>query len=384
MRLQDFKANAPGTIIRSQKGYLAFVPDPLPPKIEWSAKLVSALSAADRSIASLAKVGAAFPVPQALIHPLIRKEAVLSSRIEGTRATYQELMAFEIGQLPLFESSDAREVHNYVRALNHAIKRLKDLPLSLRLLREMHAVLLEGVRGSAFTPGEFRRSQNWIGAPGSTLETARFVPPPVDEMQQALGLLERYVHGEDEIPPLVRIGIVHYQFEAIHPFLDGNGRIGRLLISLLLTAWGLLPQPLLSLSEYIEANRQKYYDNLLAISQQNAWEEWLLFFLGGINLQAQGTVRRVGELGRLRAKYIEALSVERSKEKLSKVMDYFIESPISSISNLQKQLKLSSFVTAQRYVNKLVEKGILNEMTGKGRNRLYQASGIIKALALRV
>ncbi|MEX2161094.1 MAG: Fic family protein [Anaerolineales bacterium] len=381
---KNFSANIPGRVIRSPKGYFVFVPNPLPPNLEWTGNLVSALSAADRNLAALAKVGASFPVPQALIQPIIRKEAVLSSRIEGTRATYQELVAFEIGQLPLFESADAREVHNYVRALTHGVKRLSNLPVSLRLIREMHSVLLEGVRGSAFTPGEFRRSQNWIGAPGSTLETARFVPPPADEMLEGLNDLEHFIHAKSDLPPLVRIGLAHYQFEAIHPFLDGNGRIGRLLISLLLIAWELLPQPLLSLSEYIETNRQEYYDRLLAVSQQNEWEKWLLFFLRGVETQAQDTVQRVGRLAKLRTEYIEALREERTKEKLTKVIDYLIETPITSISNLQKQLKLSSFVTAQRYVERLVEKGVLKEVTGKGRNRLYQASGIIKALGLRV
>lgn len=384
MQPKSFTSKAAGKVIRSPKGYFAFLPDALPPKIEWTSKLVSAVSAADRGLALLAKAGAIFPVPQALIHPIIRKEAVFSSRIEGTQASYQELSYYELGQLPLFESADAREVHNYVEALIYGVKRLKALPVSLRLMREMHSILLEDVRGLALTPGEIRRSQNWIGAPGSTLETASYVPPPVEEMDGALSKLERYIHSDDETPLLVRIGLIHYQFEAIHPFLDGNGRIGRLLISLLLIAWDLLPQPLLSLSEFIEANRQEYYDKLLAVSQRGAWEEWLLFFLTGVQIQAQDTARRVEELTKLRSRYAAMISAERTREKLLMVIDYLIESPITSVPNLQRRLNLSSFVTAQRYINRLVEFGILNEITGKGRNRVYQATGIIKALALRV
>ncbi|MBI3158409.1 MAG: Fic family protein [Chloroflexi bacterium] len=273
MRPEDFKTNAPGRAITTRQGYLAFIPKPLPPAFSWTNNLTAALSRADRSLAQLAAVGNAFPVPHIVARPFARKEAVQSSQIEGTLATFEELLSYEARQLNLFvETDDVREVHNYIRALDFGLERLNALPVSLRLIREIHAVLMEGVRGETMTPGAFRRTQNWIGSPGATLQNARYVPPPVDEMNRCLAELENYIHAPSELPPLVRIGLIHYQFEAIHPFLDGNGRVGRLLIIFLLVAWGLLSQPLLYLSNYIEANRQEYYDQLLAVSQQGTWE----------------------------------------------------------------------------------------------------------------
>jgi Fic family protein len=385
MKPADFSPNAPGKIIRARTGYFAFIPNPLPPNLKWTGKLITLLSEADRSLANLRRVGASFPVPQALLKPLVRKEAVLSSRIEGTRASFKDLMSYEIGQLALFEiPSDAHEVHNYVRALDYAIKNLKRLPLSLLLIRESHAVLLEGVRGKAFSPGEFRTSQNWIGSVGATIETARFVPPPPEAMLNCMNDLEEYIHRESELPPLIRVALIHYQFEAIHPFLDGNGRIGRLLISLLLIAWDLLPQPFLSLSEYIESNRQEYYDRLLAVSQRNEWEAWLVFFLTGLQKQAQGEIGKIEKLAGLRAGYRSLVASERAHEKLEAAIDFFIANPIATIPYFQKLMGLGNYVTAQRYIEKLVKAGIVRAETGKARNRIYRAEGILRALGLKV
>jgi Fic family protein len=230
MKKSDFSQQAPGKVIRTLKGYFAFIPTPLPPDIAWSNRLLSALSKADRSLTRLAEVGNAFPVPHVVVRPFVRKEAVLSSQIEGTRTTFQELLAFEAGQLSLFRNDDdAQEVQNYVQALDYGPERLESLPLSIRLIREIHKILMRGVRGEVMTPGELRRSQNWIGRPGATLDAARYVPPPPDEMLDGLSDLEKFIHEDSELPPLLRIGMIHYQFEAIHPFLDGNGRVGRLL-----------------------------------------------------------------------------------------------------------------------------------------------------------
>ncbi|HEX9676213.1 MAG TPA: Fic family protein [Anaerolineales bacterium] len=272
--------NSPaGRIVRAPIGYDAFVPHALPPQVAWTPQLVAALSAADRSLGELAGIGRTLANPHLLIVPFMRKEAVLSSAIEGTKASLSDLYAYEAEQLAfLIRPADVREVHNYVRALEQGILRLRTLPVSLRLIRELHHDLMEGVRGDRGTPGEFRRSQNWIGPPGCTLEDSTFVPPPTTEMSDSLGKFERYLHAEDHVPPLVRLGLIHYQFEAIHPFIDGNGRIGRLLITLLLCAWGLLPQALLYLSAYFEANRDQYYDLLLHVSQRGEWESWLTFF----------------------------------------------------------------------------------------------------------
>ena len=346
---------------------------------------IAALSKADRSLARLGEVGNAFPVPHVVVRPFIRKEAVLSSQIEGTRTSFQELLSFEAGQLSLFgDLEDRREVHNYVKALDHGLERLAALPMSIRLIREIHGILMEGVRGELMTPGEVRRSQNWIGRPGAMLENARYVPPPVDEMHDCLSALERYIHADSELPPLIRIGMIHYQFEAIHPFLDGNGRIGRLMVTFLLVAWGLLSQPLLYLSNFIEANRQEYYDRLLAVSQKGEWEAWLLFFLNGVQSQAEDASQRIALLQKLRLEFREGFAKDRNKAKLEGLVDYLISAPITSISQAQESLDMGSYTTIQRHIEKLEALGIVREVTGKGRNRIYRAEQILKILEDRL
>ena len=381
MKKNNFTDNAPGKLIKTMQGYVAFVPNPLPPEIAWSNKLLAALSKADRSLVRLAEMGNAFPVPHVVVRPFVRKEAVMSSQIEGTRTSFQGLLSFEAGQLSLFgDLEDTREVHNYVQAIDYGLERLKTLPLSTRLIREIHGILMKGVRGEMMTPGEVRRSQNWIGRPGATLEAARYVPPPVDEMHKCLSDLERFIHEDADLPPLLRVGLIHYQFEAIHPFLDGNGRIGRLLITFLLVAWGLLSQPLLYLSNFIEANRQEYYDRLLAVSQKAEWETWLLFFLDGVYSQAEDAIKRILRLQELRLQYHARFANERNSEKLERMVDYLISTPITSISQAQEQLDMGSYTTIQRYIEKLELLGILREVTGKERNRVYRAEQILKVL----
>jgi Fic family protein len=305
---------------------------------------------------------------------------VLSSRIEGTRTSLFDLYAYEAVQLTLLEPpSDVREVYNYVRALEYGIERLRTLPLSLRLIREIHALLMEGVRGEHWTPGEFRRSQNWIGPPGCTLNDAPFVPPPVPEMQEALDAFERFLHTPSSLPPLVRLGLIHYQFEAIHPFLDGNGRIGRLLITFLLCAWDLLPEPLLYLSAYFEAQRQIYYDLLLAVSQKGAWEDWLSFFLRGVANQARDAVARAGRLQELRERYREQFQAVRAAARLLQVVDLLFAQPVLTTSQVAETLGVS-FPSAQQYVNRLEEANILREITGQARNRVYRADEVLQAI----
>ena len=321
------------------------------------------------------------PNPNLLIQPLIRREAVLSSRIEGTHASIGDLYAFEAVQLTLFEfPEDVKEVQNYVLALQYGLDRLSSLPVSLRLMRELHARLLQGVRGEQWTPGEFRRSQNWIGAPGSTIQTATFVPPSVDEMNQALGELEKFIHHQDNIPPLIRLAMVHYQFEAIHPFLDGNGRIGRLLNSLLLHDWGLLSQPVLYLSAYFEANRQAYYDYLLAVSQKGAWHDWFIYFLLAVQTQANDSIERIQRLQLLRDEYREQFQQTRSTARLLQVIDWLFTQPIFNISQVSEMLSVS-YSVAQRYVTQLEKAGIVEEITGQARNRVYRADEILNVVA---
>ncbi|MBI3450764.1 MAG: Fic family protein, partial [Acidobacteria bacterium] len=264
------KPSPPGRKIRTPEGYAAFVPAPLPPDLIWTPALVSALSTADRSIGRLAGEGGRLPNPHLLIRPFVRREAVLSSRIEGTRATLGELLAAEAGAVSDRSPDDLREVANYVAALERGVKLLQKLPLSLRLVRNLHGTLMQGVRGNQATPGEFRRSQNWIGAPGADASRATYVPPPPDEMMTCLGAWEKFLHDRS-LPPLVHVALAHYQFEAIHPFLDGNGRVGRLMITLFLIERSILPAPLLYLSAFFEATRRDYYDHLRSVSERGAW-----------------------------------------------------------------------------------------------------------------
>lgn len=381
MKKTDFSQNAPGKIIKSILGYTAYIPNPLPPELSWTPRLINHLTQAERSIARLEEVGQAFPVPHVLVRPFIRKEAVLSSQIEGTLTTFQNLLHYEAKQLTfLVEAPDAHEVQNYVKALDYGIERIQALPMSMRLIKEIHAILLKGVRGELSTPGEIRRSQNWIGRPGATLENARYVPPPVDEMKDCLAALEKFIHEDSDLPALIRIGLIHYQFEAIHPFLDGNGRIGRLIITLLLTTWHVLTQPLLNLSIFIERNKTEYYDRLLGISLKGQWEEWLSFFLNGVHEQAQDAVLKINALQTLRVKYQQQFSNDRNREKLGEVVNYFISTPISSISQAQQNTNLGGYTVIQRYFYKLLHYGVLEEITGGRRNRIFQAREILKIL----
>jgi Fic family protein len=380
MKRSDFSKNAPGRLTNTGKGYLAFVPAPLPPSLERTDDLMVTLSKADRSLVKLAEVGRTFPVPHVVVRPFVRWEAVLSSRIEGTQTSLQELYTYEARQLPLFENPDAHEVHNYVKALDYGLERLDTLPMSQRLIRELHAQLMQGVRGEYATPGELRRSQNWIGSPGATIEAATYIPPPVEEMKVCLSDLEKYIHASSRLPPLMQIGLVHYQFEAIHPFLDGNGRVGRLLISLLMCAWDLLPQPLLYLSAFFEANRQDYYDLLLSVSQQGAWEDWLIFFLTGVDQQAGEAANRLEQLTALRSKYLEMISGVRTRETISRAIDFLIGQPVITVSQLQAGIELNNFVTAQRYVDRLINLGILRQLEGRARNRLFVADEILAGI----
>ena len=380
MKPSDFKQNAPGKIVKTSTGYHAFIPVPLPPKIKWSDQLLSLLSKADRGIAQLSEVGASFPSPHVVVRPFIQREAVVSSRIEGTQTSLQELLAYEARQLPLFENPDVHEVHNYVKALDFGLERVGSLPISQRFFREVHGRLMQGVRGEYATPGEFRRSQNWIGGPGATIETASYVPPPVEDMLVCLSDLEKYIHNRSDLPPLIRIALIHYQFEAIHPFLDGNGRVGRLLVSLLLSAWGLLPYPLLYLSAYFEEQRQEYYRQLLSVSQKGSWESWLEFFLVGVDKQARESTSRLRRLSEIRLEFVEKIAQERTRKTLTQAVDFLMGQPIITVSHLQDGIGLNNFVTAQRYVDRLIELGILRQLGGRARNRLFVSDEIYNGI----
>jgi len=380
MNPKDFLSQAAGTPISTQTGYWAFLPAPLPPTINWSLPLVTALAEAERALSKLATLAGTLPLPWLLIRPCLHREALFSSRIEGLPASLTELYAWESARTSLLKPGSAvREVHNLVLAQEYGLERLKSLPISLRLLRESHAKLMQGPNNQTAAPGEFRQTQNWIGAPGSTPLTAKYVPPPVEEMKIGLDRLENYIHSPSEIPALVRAGLVHYQFEALHPFLDGNGRIGRLLINLLLTEWDLLPLPLLCPSVYFEQYRQEYHTQLLSVSQKGDWEAWLRFFLRGMSTQANESLAILERLQTIRIRYESLAQTDRQTRRMEQVLDFLFMQPIFSVRQLQAFLGVS-FPIAQGYIDKLLDAGVLQELTGQARNRLFRASEIFQTL----
>jgi Fic family protein len=366
-----------GRRIRCPGGYRAYVPEPLPPPIEWSAGLAAALSAADRAVGRLAGEGKRLANPHLFIRPFVRREAVLSSRIEGTQATLGELLAAEAGAAVERSPADLREVANYVVALEHGVERLPRLPLSLRLVRELHEKLMRGVRGDVATPGEFRRSQNWVGPAGCSLADASFVPPPPDRLMECLGAWERFLH-DDSLPPLVHAALAHSQFEAIHPFLDGNGRVGRLLITLLLIAKGVLPSPLLYLSAYFEATREEYYARLLGVTERGEWKEWLGYFLRGTAHQAEDALGRIERIEELLTLWRKRLA--RAPSKLPETaVQLFVENPYWTVKKLATRLDVA-FTTAQRAIGRLESAGIVALVTQARRNRVYCARAILEIL----
>lgn len=378
----EFSEDSWGRVVQKDD-YWAFVPRDLPPKIDLTWELVAQVSAAERALAELSGLARNLPDPQLLIRPFVRREAVLSSRIEGTQASLSDLLLFEAARIVDAPEpprmSDVVEVSNYVGALDHGLERMREFPISLRLIREMHFRLMKGVRGDHLTPGELRRSQNWIGPAGSLLANATFVPPPPAEMKQALEALERYLHTPSDLPAVIRLALVHYQFEAIHPFLDGNGRMGRLLITLLLCHEGLLTQPLLYLSAYFEARRADYYKKLMGVSLDGNWGEWIAFFLDGVAQQSRDAVWRAEAVLDLLAEYRRRYVSARSSALLLRLIDELFESPAITIGQTAKRLGVTQR-TAALTIGKLVKGGILSESTGRQRGRVYVARGIIEAL----
>ncbi len=367
----------PGRRIPCPGGYKAFLPDPLPPEFAWTPELVRALSDADHLIGRLTGEGGRLPNLHLLIRPFVRREAVLSSRIEGTQATLGEMLAAEAGSAVERSPADLREVGNYVVALEYGIKRLKKLPLSLRLVRELHAKLMAGVRGEYATPGEFRRSQNWIGPPGATLANATYVPPPPSELMACLGDWEKFLYDRS-LPPLVQIALVHSQFEAIHPFLDGNGRVGRLLITLFLVEREILPTPLFYLSAFFEATRRDYYERLHGITEHGEWVEWLHYFLNGVARQSEDALSRAERINRRLADWRTAVSGTPSKVPLA-LVDQLAANPFLTVKGAAKRLGVA-FTTAQRAVRKLEEFAIVTEVSQAKRDRVYCAKTLLDIL----
>ena len=368
--MPEQRSTASGRYVRQPTGYRAFIPEPLPPTepIVFDSDLLQLLSDADRALGRLDGVATVLPNPDLFVAMYVRHEAVLSSQIEGTQSTLEDVLQYEAHPRGRRGPKDVEEVVNYVRAMNHGLRRLDTLPLSLRLLREVHQELLQGVRGEHRSPGEFRSTQNWIGPEGCSLVQAEFVPPPPDEMSRALGDLENFLHRRGDLPALAHCAYAHAQFETIHPFLDGNGRVGRLLVTLLLCERVILQRPLLYLSVYLKAHRAQYYDRLQAIRHDGDWEGWLRFFLRGVAEVSRSAAETARAILRLREDHRAAVS---SQATASKLLDLLFDRPIISVRLAEATLDCS-YTTAANAISRLQDKGFLEETTGQKRNRLFR------------
>ena len=377
MNRKDFAETASGRLVETPQGYLAFVPNPLPPPLHFDMPLALVLSKADAALSELSGLGGQLPNPHLLISPYIKREAVLSSRIEGTKASLSDLLIDEIedghARAP---NDDIKEVRNYIHALEFGVQRLETLPVSLRLIREIHAKLMEGVRGEKATPGEFRRSQNWIGPAGSTPTTAAFVPPPGEVLMDCLGDWENFLHSQDVIPDLVQCAMMHVQFETIHPFLDGNGRVGRLLVTFFLMQRGRLSAPLLYLSAFIDAHKGDYYDLLQRVRTHGDWVPWVRFFLQGVAETATEAGQQSKELHRLREQYRSQL---RDKPNALALIDELFVNPYMTIGRGAKVLN-KTHPTAKAAISVLEERKMLKEISGRQWGRFYVCAPVLDAL----
>lgn len=365
-----------GRYVRQPAGYRAFLPHNLPPNappIVFDDELRNLLSRADRALGRLDGSIEALPNAELFVFMYVRKEAVLSSQIEGTQASLGDVLEVEAKIFDPTRPDDTEEILNYVAALNHGLRRLEELPLSLRLIREIHARLMQGVRGQHATPGEFRRSQNWIGHAGASLQDATFVPPAPTDLPALLGAFESYLHSNDDLPLLVRLGLIHAHFETLHPFLDGNGRMGRLLITFCLCERGTLTKPVLYLSHYLKRHRLRYYELLQAIRDEGAWEPWLKFFLTGVAevaTEASDTARRIVQMREgHRSQLVETLG--KGTANGLKFLESLYQRPIFTVAVVSNYLSLST-QAANTLTERLVDLGLVTEITGNRRNRIFR------------
>ena len=353
-------------------GFSAFIPNPLPPKppLKYNDDINLLVEKANRALGRLDGATYMLPNPDLFLYMYVKKEAVLSSQIEGTQASLADLLEYEGEHGNNYRIDDVKEISNYVNAMDYGLERLKELPLSLRLIREIHAKLLQGTRGGHKAPGEFRTSQNWVG--GTKPSNARFVPPPAQEVMSCMGALEKFIYdNKDTTPPLIKAGLVHAQFETIHPFLDGNGRVGRLLITFMLCHNRVIEKPLLYLSLYFKQFRDEYYERLTAIRRDGDWEGWLKFYLQGIydiSTQATTAAKLIMDLQAEHRQMVNSLS--KASPSAVKLLDLLYQQPIVSVAYVSKELGFSS-PAARKAINNLERLGILREISGKKRNRLY-------------
>jgi Fic family protein len=368
------KISRSGQYVQQIEGYKAFIPSELPPdpEIVMDQEMWNLLSQADRALGRLDGSTDALPNPDLFVFMYVRKEAVLSSQIEGTQASLIDVLEFESRALEPDNPQDVEEVVNYVAAINHGLERLRTMPVSLRLIREIHQELMKGVRGAERNPGEFRRSQNWIGPGGCTLAGATYVPPPPYEMLRALDNLERFLHSPQPMPTLIKVGLAHAQFETIHPFLDGNGRTGRLLITFLLCEQNILQRPLLYISYYFKRYRAEYYDRLQAVRDQGDWEGWLKFFLRGVYEVAQEAAVTAREIVNLKEEHRQLVlsRMGRKSGNSIAVLESLYFKPIFTVEHVANITNLS-YPNANALIKQLIEIGLLQEITGQKRNRAF-------------
>jgi len=371
------KQGTSGIWRRTLEGYRAFYPNPLPPQIEFDSALITKLSKADQVLGRLGGEARRLPNPHILIRPFIRREAVYSSRIEGTQATLGELLAAEAGASVDRSPDDLQEVGNYVAALEHGLQRLTELPISLRLVKEIHKVLMNKTRGEHAFPGELRKTQNWIGTPGCTLKEASYVPPPPDVLCEQLADWERFIH-ESELPLLVTCALMHYQFEAIHPFIDGNGRIGRLLITLLLCERNALPGPFLYLSAFFDATRRDYYDRLRAITENGDWIGWMDYFLNGVIRQCEDSLGRAERMNELIEEWKTQIAGVTPKAAFG-LVELLAGNPYITPRSAEENLGVA-FNTANKAIKVLQDAQILDQVGDSKRDRLFVATKLLDIL----
>ncbi|NDD85766.1 Fic family protein [bacterium] len=362
MRKEDFIDPSTGHLVPTIRDCWAFVPKPLPPVRLDLAPLLPLVEQSARMLGELSGIGRNLQNPYLLIRPLMRNEAVASSKIEGTVTTLSELFLFEAEASNKTPVSDAREVYNYVHALEYALKSLETFPISVRLLNDIHKILLTNTaseRGGRIIPGELKKDQNWIGS--KLIETARFVPPPPQESIRAMGDLEKFIHdAHDTTPLLIKLALVHYQFETIHPYPDGNGRLGRLLLALLLCEKKAITHPLLYISPYFEKNYDEYIDLMLFVSQRGEWQQWISFFLHGIIQSCDVSIQKIEKLQNLRLAYLNMVQLPRSPGLLSKLIDLLFERPVISAPYVVERLHVK-FNTAKKFILQLIKLKILEE-----------------------
>jgi Fic family protein len=371
----DSMVRRAGRYVRQPAGYRAFSPAPLPPHppIDLGGDRQHLLAQANYALGRLDGAVLTLPNPDLFVFMYVRKEAVLSSQIEGTQSSLQNLLAAEARLNDPDAPVDVGEVLNYVRAMNHGLARLAELPVSIRLIREIHSILLEGVRGGRLTPGELRTTQNWIGPGGCTLTEAVFVPPAPHEMHQALGDLEQFLHSDNDLPILIQVALAHAQFETIHPFLDGNGRVGRLLIAFLLTERKLLSRPVLYLSHHFKRHRAEYYERLQSVRDAGDWEGWLNFFLRGVVEVSEEATRTAAAILRMREDYRSRITASfgRAAGNGHRIMDHLFDHPLVTVATVRDWLGCTS-AAANSLVRRLVSLGLLLEVTGFARNRRFR------------